>query len=388
MSFRLYVTTPEVVEDARLALKNDENTPGKCSPNFPKFMKCNIGKMDYNIIKAEQIKLKMRQNTDRPIVLVIVEFLFEEFKTYVSFDKSEYFETADVNKLGLESLEGDCFFLTGPNDKISGLLNKQITFAVRNYSRVKYIGLVEFTAAANPLTCRCDKANNEHFFCQNCDRYFCQDCWLKYHESEVFKEHKRVIEHFSACNQVYCELHYSKRNEFYCLACKSVYCVQCLTQVVHKEYSSHEVKFIDEAAKFLEQEKTLLDERVREFDSQVDYRLSELRKEAGRIKESMEKQEGKLREDKNKVMQKLGAEAKERMIYIGSLQAEIFRLAQDLEAKFNFLRFQFYNADVSTYIYFRNIFDEWVRNDMEPMLHYLESIDFSGITEPIRRVEI
>jgi hypothetical protein len=387
MVFKMYISNPEVIEDARAAIKNEEMKPGMYNLNFPRYMKCCLGKLDIEAIRNEQMRLKTKSPNHKSIVLVMVDCFIENIEV-VTFENSNY-KNQDVNKLGLDSYQGDCLFLTYSQERTTNMHDMSLIFAVKNPIYVDYLSLIEFTPFERSRVCsnsdHVPSENTKFSFCQNCNLNFCEDCWLKTHQNDNdgFKGHVQTDEHFTAFNSLFCNTHVTKKNEFYCLTCNSVYCVMCLTHGFHKEYKDHDIKFVDDAFENLQDEVSALDRRIKEFDKFVTSNLNSLLKEAENIKDGMENRKKDLDSEKNKIMKDVNNEAASKMKYVASLQAEVFRLSQDLENKLNFMRQQFYSADIASYIYFRNIFDDWVKNDLEPMFSILSSIDLTFVTEPI-----
>ncbi len=383
----MYITNPEIIEDARVAIKNDEMTPGIYNMNFPRYIKCNCGRLDYESVKNEQTRLKTKSSTHKSIVVIIVEVFIENMET-VTFENANY-KNQDVNKLGLDSYQSDCLFLTHSQDRTTNMNDITLIFAIKNPVYVNYYALVEFTPSERSRTCY----NTEHgandngktYFCQNCNLVFCEDCWAKTHQNENdgFKGHVQTEETFTAFNTLFCSTHTAKKNEFYCQTCNTLYCVICLTQGFHKEFKDHIVKFVDDAYENLQDEASALERRIKDFEKYVTSNLNSLLKEAENIKDGMENRKKDLDSERYKVIKDVNNEAASKMKYVASLQAEVFRLSQDLESKLNFMRQQFYTADVASYIYFRNIFDDWVKNDLEPMFTILSSVDLTFVTESI-----
>lgn len=135
-------------------------------------------------------------------------------------------------------------------------------YAVNQYESIIYLGVINFTCDSE--TIQCVMCNNEpkqyerFLYCHNDKKYFCPTCDDDYHiktKHKLFQKHKRTVHmSFSMINQDLCQIHSLKPLEFYCMSCRAVYCIKCVTDGEHKNYLDHEVRYLTEVFTSFDQE--------------------------------------------------------------------------------------------------------------------------------------
>jgi hypothetical protein len=194
-----------------------------------------------------------RADDEERYEIVLAQIFIKKFHSYM-VDDSVDIPKIDVTKLNLEHDHNDIFYICKPHstDLSENNSHEKSThiFAVKDFTKIKYLSIVTFSSNDVILRCgRCNEIKEEKYtYCHNDEKYFCTSCDDEVHvkaNNKIFFKHKRIsYASFTITHQLTCKEHILKPYEFYCLKCKAVYCIKCLTDGTHK--SDHQIKYLDE----------------------------------------------------------------------------------------------------------------------------------------------
>ncbi len=281
MNYKVWLCTPEIINDAIIAHSKKTTTPGECSNNFHKTVSCRLGQINIDqVIRSndeynrkfnptpEEINDSYTESFDkkkRKLKIVLAEVFIENFHCHV-LDQKDDLKTIDVTKLKLDDYKKPVVYLTKPdsldniNHESSTITNKfGHVFAVKDMKAINYMGVIEFEIDNENIHCvNCNISSKEEsrfYYCHNDKQFFCGKCDEEFHNKpnmKIFAKHKRTsLANFSITHHISCNIHPMKHYDFFCNTCKEVYCSSCIEDDFG-HISRHKIDSLEEVKKSID----------------------------------------------------------------------------------------------------------------------------------------
>ena len=289
----MWLYDKNVLKDANAAIHKNEVHPGKSIPYFPKSLKFKVGPIDYKLLKEQNkefqtnssnsLRKNETSNLQDKLSIVLALVVVGRPATYLIEDSVDIERISEQNLNSItnsHTLKGQqCVYFCKNNPKSSinnkyqnnsnnSIVNNQNSafgnhsYATNEYENIIYLSVINFTCESEIIQCvMCNtepKQYERFLYCHNDKKYFCPSCDDDYHvktKHKLFQKHKRTVHmSFSMINQDLCQVHSLKQLEFYCLSCRAVYCIKCVTEGKHKDLVDHEVKFLNDVFSSFDQE--------------------------------------------------------------------------------------------------------------------------------------
>jgi hypothetical protein len=295
MSYKVWLYSPEVIKDATIALNKGDHQPGKNSQNFPKIIKCSLGQIILEDLKKNNFQYAKENSIStepNEYKIVLAQILVGKFQSHL-INEDVDLESVDVNLLNIpeEKSEGSIYYLAKQSSQENlasqDILRSKHIFAIRDFKKLIYLSLVTFKTDSESIKCDIcgeTKHDQRYIYCHNDEKYFCVNCDEEHHikkNSKVFQKHKKTVyTNFSITHQNTCSEHPVKPVEFYCVQCKCVFCIKCLVDGEHRNFSSHEVKYLNDVFNSFEMESKSLIERAKQINMGISHELDVKEKSA------------------------------------------------------------------------------------------------------------
>ena len=271
-------------------------------------------------------------------------------------------------------------------------------FIIKDNTKLVLDYLVNFTVDSSDIKCYNPNCSNQNTgitdmrYCHNDQKYFCTVCVEEYHNKQTFNTLKKhnitQAMSYSITYTNNCSDHKLKVLEFYCYDCNSLYCTKCFEPGgKHDNLKNHNVRQISEVFSSFELEMSTLNSRIKDMLIFID---EEIEKRQTSVKEIQKIHKSALQEVNDKlakVQEELENEILFRSTYLASISVEIQRLISEIDSKIYFLKHQFMNADMSTYISMSNMFNKYMKDELIPNLDMLCNLGFDQITQNLYNIE-
>ncbi len=130
-----------------------------------------------------------------------------------------------------------------------------------------------------------------------------------------------------------------------------------------------------------------LTNRIKEMLIYIDEEMEKRNNSTKEISKLYKNAVQEINERLAKAQEELDNEILFRSTYLASVSVEIQRIITEIDTKIVFLKNQYSNADMSTYIAMSNMFSKYMKEELLPNLDLLCNINFEQITTNLFSVE-
>jgi len=275
-----------IIKDANAALIKNEIHPGKSTFNFPKSLKYRVGPIDYKLLKEQNRELIVNSsslsvrkldsiNQNDKLTIILAQAVVGRPTTYLIEESLDIEKLTEHNLNSItnsHTLKGQsCVYFCKNNTNGSFSSNNnnpnnqglgEHIYTTNQFDQIIYLAVVNFTCDSEIIQCMmCSlepKQYERFLYCHNDKKYFCPSCDDDYHvktKHKLFQKHKRTVHmSFGMINQDLCQIHTLKQLEFYCMMCRAVYCIKCVTEGDHKNMVDHDVRYLTDVFSAFDQE--------------------------------------------------------------------------------------------------------------------------------------
>lgn len=289
----------------------------------------------------------------------------------------------------------DVYYINGKQDESNKSIQTYHWFYVRDKNKIVYQYLVNFSLDANEIKCynvNCNSNSHDIKYCHNDQKYFCSVCVEDFHNKQMHNTLKKhVITNAITYSINYtnnCNIHKTKTLDFFCYNCNGLFCTKCFDpHEVHGNIKNHDVRFINDIFSSFENEMISLTNRIKEMLIYIDEEMEKRNNSTKEISKLYKNAVQEINERLAKAQEELDNEILFRSTYLASVSVEIQRIITEIDTKIVFLKNQYSNADMSTYIAMSNMFSKYMKEELLPNLDLLCNINFEQITTNLFSVE-